>query len=64
MSKTATAPIETVRLRMMVGGAKVTIPGVIAETFSHGGIGAFFRGNLINCLRTMPTKSVQFIACA
>ena len=59
VSKTATAPLEVVRVRLMAGGGK-HLGAVVAETWASGGASAFFRGNAVNVLRTIPTKSIQY----
>jgi hypothetical protein len=59
VSKTATAPLEVVRVKLMAGGGK-SLGAVVAETWASGGASAFFRGNAVNVLRTIPTKSIQY----
>jgi hypothetical protein len=65
VSKTATAPIELIRLQVMVGAkapgaAPLRIGDVVRNTWAHGGAKAFFKGNGVNVMRTVPTKAIQF----
>ena len=66
VSKTATAPIELVRMKVMVGakaaagGAAPSVGEVIRATYASGGPAAFFKGNAVNVMRTVPTKAIQF----
>lgn len=69
VSKTATAPIELVRMKVMVGakaagagGKAMSVGEVIATTWQAGGWTAFFKGNAVNVARTIPSKSIQFAA--
>jgi hypothetical protein len=66
VSKTATAPIELVRMKVMVGakagGKAMSVSQVIKTTFQAGGWTAFFKGNGVNVARTIPSKSIQFAA--
>ncbi len=64
VSKTATAPIELVRMKVMVGSKAggASVGAIIRTTFASGGWTAFFKGNGINVARTIPSKSIQFAA--
>lgn len=60
-SRTATAPLETVRLRMMTSGAPgSSLTGTARELWRESGWRAFFRGNLLNVLRAAPQKAIDF----
>lgn len=67
-AKTATAPLELVRVNLMVGakaaGAvhRATLGEVVSTTFKSGGVGAFWKGNGVNVMRTIPSKGIQFAA--
>lgn len=37
---------------------------MIGATFKNSGAAGFFKGNLLNVIRTIPSKSIQFWACA
>lgn len=70
MSKTASAPIERVKLLVqsqdeMLKQGKLSEPykGVIdctMKTFQSEGFGSFWRGNLANCVRYFPTQALNF----
>ncbi len=67
VSKTCTAPIETLRIKMMTGatsaaGARLSLGEVVRNTWAAGGPAAFFKGNAVNVARTVPSKSIQFAA--
>ncbi|WIA17191.1 hypothetical protein OEZ85_014074 [Tetradesmus obliquus] len=63
-SRSATAPLETLRLAAMAGalppGSNLlsAAQGMMAE----GGVAALFRGNLVNVLRSAPARAVDFFA--
>lgn len=62
-SRTATAPLETVRLRMMSAGVQGTsVASTARELWSEAGWRAFFKGNLLNVLRAAPQKAIDFCA--
>jgi hypothetical protein len=60
VSKTATSPLEVLRIKMMTGGKSLKLVDVVRDTWRDGGAQAFFKGNFINVARTIPTKSIQF----
>jgi len=63
VSKTATAPVEFVRMKMMVGGAKAGgFLEVVAAAWKQNGALGFFNGNLADVIRVTPTKAVQLAA--
>ena len=45
VSKTATAPLEKIRLSMMTSGSKSSILDTVVRTWRSGGLLAFFNGN-------------------
>ncbi|KAF6250663.1 mitochondrial carrier domain-containing protein [Scenedesmus sp. NREL 46B-D3] len=63
-SRSATAPLETLRLAAMAGalppGSSLlsAAQGLVAQ----GGAGALFRGNLVNVMRSAPARAVDFLA--
>ena len=65
LSRTATAPIQTVRLRMVAGAmdgtaaAKGGLAGEIALLARREGWRALFRGNLANVVRVAPTQGLD-----
>jgi hypothetical protein len=60
VSKTATSPLEVLRIKMMTGGKSLKLVDVVRDTWRAGGAQAFFKGNFVNVARTIPTKSIQF----
>lgn len=58
VSKTATAPLETVRMQMMTG-TKGSLREVVKTTWVNGGLLGFFSGNEADVLRTMPSKAIE-----
>jgi len=68
VSRTTTAPVETLRLRMMVGGTsggglKHQLNGLLRDARLSGGK-AFFAGNGANVARSAPQKGIDFFAFA
>ena len=57
VSRTATAPLEAIRVKLMVGGGNVQ--QVINSTWQNGGLFAFWRGNGADVLRVVPQKAIQ-----
>ena len=58
VTKTATAPLETLRIKLMAHGG--SIQGTVVSTYQAGGLQAFFKGNAVNVVRTVPSKAIQF----
>jgi solute carrier family 25 phosphate transporter 23/24/25/41 len=46
----------------MMAGGHTKLSNVISATWAQNGVKGFFRGNLVNVVRTIPTKSIQFAA--
>lgn len=59
VSRSAVAPLETVRLRQMVQG-KGSALGAALDLVRGEGIGAFWRGNLANVSKAAPQKAIDF----
>jgi len=51
VSKTATAPLEKIRLSMMTAGSKSSILDTVMRTWRSGGVLAFFNGNAAGARR-------------
>jgi hypothetical protein len=64
VSKTATSPLEVVRMKLMVGAKGLRVADVAKATWAQGGVRGFFAGNMADVIRTAPQKSVQLAACA
>lgn len=58
-SKTFTAPIETVRTRLIVGVGPQSITGSIREIIHKFGWIGLWRGNGINALRSAPLQAIE-----
>ncbi|GJP31802.1 hypothetical protein CLOM_g15080 [Closterium sp. NIES-68] len=60
-SRTVTAPLETLRLRMMVTSDHGLLQ-TCSQVWSEAGWRAFFRGNMVNVVRSAPQKAIDFFA--
>ncbi|CAI5504137.1 unnamed protein product [Closterium sp. Naga37s-1] len=60
-SRTVTAPLETLRLRMMVSSEHGLLQ-TCSQVWSEAGWRAFFRGNMVNVVRSAPQKAIDFFA--
>lgn len=58
-SRTAVAPLETVRTHLMVGSHGRNIPDVFNWIMANEGWQGLFRGNAINVLRVAPSKAIE-----
>ncbi|KAG6553581.1 hypothetical protein Mapa_004495 [Marchantia paleacea] len=58
-SRTAVAPLETVRTHMMVGRHGKSFKGVWDWIMENEGWTGLFRGNTINVIRVAPSKAVE-----
>ena len=45
---------------MYIGAIKGSIPDAMKQIYSEGGIRGFWRGNIANCARVFPHKSILF----
>ncbi|KDD75474.1 hypothetical protein H632_c667p2 [Helicosporidium sp. ATCC 50920] len=61
ISKTATAPLETIKMQLVQGG-NVTILDSCRAIFARSGVAGFFYGNTIDVLRTVPSKALELAA--
>lgn len=60
VSRTIVAPLERLKLEYMVRGAQHNVLQIMQVIVAHEGVGGFWRGNIVNLLRTAPFKSVNF----
>ena len=65
-SRTVTAPMDRVKVLLQanasLGGEKVTsIRQAARLILAEGGLTAFFRGNLVNCVKIMPENATKFV---
>eukprot|EP00897_Mesotaenium_endlicherianum_P006673 jgi/Mesen1/6033/ME000308S05224 len=62
ISRTTVAPLERLKLEYIVGGRKDSVVVAMKDIFQKEGLGGFWKGNLVNLLRTAPFKSLNFFA--
>ncbi|XP_058787713.1 probable mitochondrial adenine nucleotide transporter BTL3 [Vicia villosa] len=62
VSRTCVAPLERLKLEYMVRGETRNIFEVIKSIATSQGLRGFWKGNLLNILRTAPFKAVNFSA--
>mmetsp|Transcript_9715 Transcript_9715/g.35583 ORF Transcript_9715/g.35583 Transcript_9715/m.35583 type:complete len:584 (-) Transcript_9715:110-1861(-) len=62
VSRTFTAPLETVRIKLMCGqGIRGGIMANMRSIVQTDGVQGLFRGNATNVLRFAPTKGIDFV---
>lgn len=60
VSRTAVAPLETIRTHLMVGtGGQTSVTGMFQTIMQRDGWQGLFRGNGINVLRVAPSKAIE-----
>ena len=62
VGKTATSPIEVVRMRLMVGQGGLGFVQIAREIWAAGRVKGFFAGNFADVVRVAPQKAVQLAA--
>ncbi|KDP41377.1 hypothetical protein JCGZ_15784 [Jatropha curcas] len=62
VSRTFVAPLERLKLEYMVRGEQKHIIDLIKTIATTQGVKGFWKGNLVNILRTAPFKAVNFCA--
>ncbi|XP_010519529.1 PREDICTED: probable mitochondrial adenine nucleotide transporter BTL3 [Tarenaya hassleriana] len=62
VSRTCIAPLERMKLEYIVRGEQQNLVGLIKRIASTEGIQGFWKGNLVNILRTAPFKAINFYA--
>ncbi|KAI4337698.1 hypothetical protein L6164_016082 [Bauhinia variegata] len=62
VSRTCVAPFERLKLEYIVRGEQKTIVELIKTIAASQGLRGFWKGNLVNILRTAPFKAVNFCA--
>lgn len=62
VSRTCVAPLERLKLEYIVRGEKRNIFELISNIAASQGLRGFWKGNLVNILRTAPFKAVNFCA--
>ncbi|CAK9273118.1 unnamed protein product [Sphagnum jensenii] len=61
-SRTAVAPLETIRTHLMVGSHGHSVSQVFHWIMSNEGWPGLFRGNTINVIRVAPSKAIELFA--
>ncbi|XP_057729950.1 probable mitochondrial adenine nucleotide transporter BTL3 [Arachis stenosperma] len=62
VSRTCVAPLERLKLEYIVRGEKKNIVELVRKIATSQGLRGFWKGNLVNILRTAPFKAVNFCA--
>ncbi|XP_047328956.1 adenine nucleotide transporter BT1, chloroplastic/mitochondrial [Impatiens glandulifera] len=58
-SRTAVAPLETIRTHLMVGSSGHSSTEVFHDIMKHDGWKGLFRGNFVNVIRVAPSKAIE-----
>lgn len=61
VSRTAVAPLETIRTHLMVGSSGHSTGEVFHNIMNTDGWKGLFRGNLVNVIRVAPSKAIEVI---
>nr|GMC72054.1 adenine nucleotide transporter BT1, chloroplastic/mitochondrial-like [Ipomoea batatas] len=62
ISRTAVAPLETIRTHLMVGNYGHSTTEVFQNIMQNEGWKGLFRGNLVNVIRVAPSKAIELFA--
>ncbi|XP_057467131.1 adenine nucleotide transporter BT1, chloroplastic/mitochondrial-like [Actinidia eriantha] len=62
VSRTAVAPLETIRTHLMVGSSGHSTGEVFHNIMKTDGWKGLFRGNLVNVIRVAPSKAIELFA--
>ncbi|KAK3032399.1 hypothetical protein RJ639_036416 [Escallonia herrerae] len=62
VSRTAVAPLETIRTHLMVGSSGHSSNEVFSNIMESDGWKGLFRGNLVNVIRVAPSKAIELFA--
>uniref|UniRef100_A0A7N0TAT1 Uncharacterized protein n=1 Tax=Kalanchoe fedtschenkoi TaxID=63787 RepID=A0A7N0TAT1_KALFE len=62
VSRTAVAPLETVRTHLMVGSSGNSSSEVFNDIMKNEGWKGLFRGNFVNVIRVAPSKAIELFA--
>lgn len=64
VSNTAVAPLDILRLNLMVATTKTNVWQVASKIYANGGVFAFWQGNLADVMRTIPASACRFYSFA
>ncbi|KAK9682031.1 hypothetical protein RND81_10G045500 [Saponaria officinalis] len=59
VSRTAVAPLETIRTHLMVGSSGHSTSEVFHDILKNDGWNGLFRGNFVNVIRVAPSKAIE-----
>ncbi|KAH7297498.1 hypothetical protein KP509_26G071900 [Ceratopteris richardii] len=59
VSRTAVAPLETIRTHLMVGSSGLNVHDVFKHIMQEEGWQGLFRGNGVNVIRVAPSKAIE-----
>ncbi|KAF2310650.1 hypothetical protein GH714_016064 [Hevea brasiliensis] len=62
VSRTAVAPLETIRTHLMVGSCGHSTIEVFDNIMKNDGWKGLFRGNFVNVIRVAPSKAIELFA--
>ncbi|EXB96787.1 Protein brittle-1 [Morus notabilis] len=62
VSRSAVAPLETIRTHLMVGSSGHSTTEVFHEIMKTDGWMGLFRGNFVNVIRVAPSKAIELFA--
>ncbi|XP_052171503.1 adenine nucleotide transporter BT1, chloroplastic/mitochondrial-like [Diospyros lotus] len=62
VSRTAVAPLETIRTHLMVGSSGHSTAEVFDNIMKTDGWKGLFRGNFVNVIRVAPSKAIELFA--
>ncbi|CAL0319163.1 unnamed protein product [Lupinus luteus] len=62
VSRTAVAPLETIRTHLMVGSSGNSTTEVFNNIINTDGWKGLFRGNFVNVIRVAPSKAIELFA--
>ncbi|PIA42485.1 hypothetical protein AQUCO_02000143v1 [Aquilegia coerulea] len=62
VSRTAVAPLETIRTHLMVGNSGNSFTEVFQTIMKTEGWKGLFRGNFVNVIRVAPSKAIELFA--
>lgn len=62
VSRTAVAPLETIRTHLMVGSSGKSMTEVFNHIMQNEGWQGLFRGNGVNVIRVAPSKAIELFA--
>ena len=60
VSNTAVAPLDILRLNLMVSPSRTSVWSVARRIYSTGGVCGFWQGNVADVMRTIPASAVRF----